>query len=60
MAAWNVLVGAVSVMGILSYTMLGCTDNEKSIIINNQLINDNGVGGGGSVGNSIANITDIM
>lgn len=34
MAAWNVLVGIASVIGILSYTMLGCPDNERSVVIN--------------------------
>ncbi|CAG9772829.1 unnamed protein product [Ceutorhynchus assimilis] len=29
LAAWNVLVGAVSVMGIISYAYLGCTDNDN-------------------------------
>lgn len=34
MAAWNVFVGIVSVFGVLSYTLLGCPDNERSIVIN--------------------------
>lgn len=29
MAAWNVLVGAISVMGIVSYAYLGCTENDN-------------------------------
>lgn len=35
MAAWNVLVGLMTVIGILSYTQLGCIDNERSVVINN-------------------------
>lgn len=29
MAAWNVLVGAISVMGIISYAYLGCIENDN-------------------------------
>lgn len=35
MAAWNVLVGLMTVIGVLSYTQLGCLDNERSVVINN-------------------------
>lgn len=34
MAAWNVIVGAITVMGMLSYTMLGCPDNERGVVAN--------------------------
>ena len=37
MAAWNVLTGVISVLGILSYTMLGCPANEKSVVLNSPL-----------------------
>ncbi|KAJ8984527.1 hypothetical protein NQ317_010998 [Molorchus minor] len=29
LAAWNVLVGAISVMGIISYAYLGCVENDN-------------------------------
>ncbi|KAJ8958762.1 hypothetical protein NQ314_006378 [Rhamnusium bicolor] len=29
LAAWNVLVGAISVMGIISYAYLGCRENDN-------------------------------
>ncbi|CAH0562581.1 unnamed protein product [Brassicogethes aeneus] len=29
LAAWNVLVGAISVMGIISYAYLGCAENDN-------------------------------
>ncbi|XP_050314315.1 solute carrier organic anion transporter family member 74D-like [Anthonomus grandis grandis] len=29
LAAWNVIVGAISVMGIMSYAYLGCTENDN-------------------------------
>lgn len=34
MAAWNVAVGAFSVIGMISYAFLGCPMNEKSMVIN--------------------------
>lgn len=34
MAGWNVLVGAVTVLGMLSYTLLGCSDNERGVVEN--------------------------
>lgn len=34
MAAWNVFVGIVSVIGMLTYTMLGCPNNERSVVRN--------------------------
>lgn len=34
MAAWNIIVGAITVMGMLSYTMLGCPDNERGVVNN--------------------------
>lgn len=35
MAAWNVLVGIMTVIGVLSYTQLGCVDIERSVVVNN-------------------------
>lgn len=29
LAAWNVIVGAISVMGIISYAYLGCEENDN-------------------------------
>lgn len=40
LAAWNVLVGAVSVFGIISYAFLGCLDNNQHNALN---INDQSV-----------------
>ncbi|XP_058831551.1 solute carrier organic anion transporter family member 74D-like isoform X2 [Topomyia yanbarensis] len=34
LAAWNVLVGALSVMGMVIYAFLGCSASESSVIIN--------------------------
>lgn len=34
MAAWNVLVGFLTVAGMLTYSFIGCPDNEKSVIVN--------------------------
>lgn len=34
MAAWNVIVGTLTVLGMLSYTMLGCADNERGVVEN--------------------------
>lgn len=34
MAAWNVAVGLFSVLGMISYSFLGCPGNEKSMVIN--------------------------
>lgn len=34
MAAWNVLVGAFSVGGMIMYAYLGCDANENSLIVN--------------------------
>ena len=31
LAAWNVLIGAVSVIGIISYAFLGCEDNDNNL-----------------------------
>lgn len=42
MAAWNVAVGLFSVLGMISYSFLGCPGNEKSMVIN--LPESNGVG----------------
>lgn len=29
LAAWNVIVGAISVLGIVSYAYLGCAENDN-------------------------------
>ncbi|XP_055623979.1 solute carrier organic anion transporter family member 74D-like [Toxorhynchites rutilus septentrionalis] len=34
MAAWNILVGALSVMGMVMYAFLGCSASENSVIVN--------------------------
>ncbi|XP_035917032.1 solute carrier organic anion transporter family member 74D-like [Anopheles stephensi] len=34
MAAWNVIVGILSVMGMIAYAFLGCTASENSVIVN--------------------------
>lgn len=34
MAAWNVIVGFITVAGMLSYAFLGCTENEQSFTLN--------------------------
>lgn len=36
MAAWNVVVGALSVVGILTYVYLGCDANENTMIASAQ------------------------
>lgn len=36
MAAWNVVVGALSVVGILAYVYLGCDANENTMIASTQ------------------------
>lgn len=33
LAAWNVMVGAVSVMGMISYAFLGCSANDNQIAV---------------------------
>ncbi|EDW72267.1 uncharacterized protein Dwil_GK20832 [Drosophila willistoni] len=38
MAAWNVIVGFLTVAGILAYAFIGCPGNESSVIVN---IHDN-------------------
>lgn len=37
LAIWNVFVGILSVLGMISYAYLGCTENENSVIINHPL-----------------------
>jgi Organic Anion Transporter Polypeptide (OATP) family len=37
LAIWNVFVGALSIVGMISYAFLGCTENENSVVINNPL-----------------------
>jgi glucose uptake protein GlcU len=34
LALWNVIVGAVSVFGMISYAFMGCAENENSVVIN--------------------------
>ncbi|XP_067632743.1 solute carrier organic anion transporter family member 74D-like isoform X2 [Eurosta solidaginis] len=34
MAAWNVIVGFLTVGGILAYAFIGCPGNEQSVIVN--------------------------
>ncbi|XP_058123533.1 solute carrier organic anion transporter family member 74D-like [Anopheles ziemanni] len=34
MAAWNVIVGVLSVMGMIAYAFLGCSASEDSVIVN--------------------------
>lgn len=34
MAAWNVLVGLLSVAGCIAYAFIGCPGNEQSMIVN--------------------------
>ncbi|KRT79827.1 membrane transporter [Oryctes borbonicus] len=37
LAAWNVIVGAISIFGIISYAYLGCLDNSQyTSVINNE------------------------
>lgn len=33
LAAWNVMVGAVSVMGMISYAFLGCSANDNQMAV---------------------------
>lgn len=33
MAAWNVVVGVGTVIGMIVYIFLGCADNEKSVVL---------------------------
>lgn len=37
LALWNVFVGALSVIGMISYSFLGCAENENSVILNTPL-----------------------
>lgn len=34
MAAWNVIVGFMTVVGISSYAFIGCPGNEQSVVVN--------------------------
>lgn len=34
LAMWNVFVGSISVIGMISYAYLGCMESENSTIIN--------------------------
>lgn len=40
MAAWNVLVGTLSVGGMIMYAFLGCTASENSVIVNHPSATD--------------------
>ncbi|XP_055606814.1 solute carrier organic anion transporter family member 74D [Uranotaenia lowii] len=40
MAAWNVLVGALSVIGMVVYAFLGCAASENSVIVNHPSTTD--------------------
>lgn len=31
LASWNVLIGAISVLGIISYAYLGCAENDNQL-----------------------------
>ncbi|XP_053687130.1 solute carrier organic anion transporter family member 74D-like [Sabethes cyaneus] len=42
MAAWNVLVGVLSVMGMVAYAFLGCKASENSVIVNHSSPTDIG------------------
>lgn len=35
MVSWNVLVGTVTVVGMLTYSLLGCPQNEGALVMNN-------------------------
>lgn len=37
LALWNVFVGALSVIGMISYVYLGCAENENSVVLNTPL-----------------------
>lgn len=37
LAIWNVFVGILSVIGMITYSYLGCTENENSVVINYSL-----------------------
>ncbi|KAH8402448.1 hypothetical protein KR009_012021 [Drosophila setifemur] len=49
MAAWNVIVGFLTVAGILAYAFIGCPGNESSVIVN---IHDSGLAGNSTTCNS--------
>lgn len=34
LAAWNVITGFLTVIGVLAYAFIGCPGNEKSVIVN--------------------------
>ncbi|XP_065078887.1 solute carrier organic anion transporter family member 74D-like [Ochlerotatus camptorhynchus] len=40
MAAWNVMVGLLSVAGMVTYAFLGCTAAENSVIVNHSSATD--------------------
>ncbi|XP_017054222.1 solute carrier organic anion transporter family member 74D [Drosophila ficusphila] len=49
MAAWNVIVGFLTVAGILAYAFIGCPGNESSVIVN---IHDSSLTGNATTCNS--------
>ncbi|EDV35736.1 uncharacterized protein Dana_GF12320 [Drosophila ananassae] len=49
MAAWNVIVGFLTVAGILAYAFIGCPGNESSVIVN---IHDSSLAGNSTTCNS--------
>lgn len=49
MAAWNVIVGFLTVAGILAYAFIGCPGNESSVIVN---IHDSSLAGNTTTCNS--------
>jgi hypothetical membrane protein len=34
LAMWNIIVGTASVFGIISYSFLGCAENENAVVLN--------------------------
>ncbi|KAH8291203.1 hypothetical protein KR054_009739 [Drosophila jambulina] len=49
MAAWNVIVGFLTMAGILAYAFIGCPGNESSVIVN---IHDSSLAGNTTTCNS--------
>lgn len=37
LAVWNVFVGALSVIGMISYAFLGCVESENSLVNNSPM-----------------------
>jgi solute carrier organic anion transporter family, member 5A len=34
LALWNVIVGGLTVVGMIVYAFLGCAENEKAVVFN--------------------------